>query len=379
MFGRRYHILKIAGLDLGMDLSWLMIALLVTWTLALGLFPSSYPGLTAGTYWIMGFVGMLGLFLSVVLHEMGHAFMARKFGQPISRITLFIFGGVAEMKEESSSPKVEFWVAIAGPLVTLAIILLTGLFTSMGRNLEWPVTLTGITGYLALVNTIILVFNLIPAFPLDGGRVLRSFLWWWKGNLGWATKVTSHLGAGFGFFLIFSGLFLFISGNFIGGLWWVLIGLFLREAASGSRVRYAVERLLENEKVEKFMVKDPITVTPEITVQQFIEDFVYTSYHHLYPVAEGDRFLGYMSLEEVKLLDQAQWKTKTVNEVMVPAGRCPKISLKTSALKALKMFNEKGATVLFVVEEGFLIGLLTNQDLLKTVSLHLELQDGMGG
>ena len=214
MFTKRFNFLTVAGIKIGIDISWLFIAILLSWTLASGHFPYYYPNLSTSTYWLMGVVGMLGLFVCVVLHELGHAMVAKHYKLPISQITLFIFGGVAEIKKEPQSPKVEFLMAIAGPIVSIIIALAMYYLTEVGNLLGWPVFVTGVTNYLAIVNAIIVIFNLIPAFPLDGGRVFRALLWWWKKNLSWATKISTRLGWGFGSILIFFGIFSFITGNF---------------------------------------------------------------------------------------------------------------------------------------------------------------------
>ena len=176
MFSKRFNFLTVAGIHIGIDLSWFFIAILLSWTLAAGYFPFTYPGQALSTYWIMGVIGMLGLFICILLHELGHAFVAKYFKLPISQITLFLFGGVAEIKKEATSPKVEFLVAIGGPVVTLLLIILLSLFTHFGVIFHVGIPVLAITSYLAAINTFILLFNLIPALPMDGGRVLRALL-----------------------------------------------------------------------------------------------------------------------------------------------------------------------------------------------------------
>ncbi|MBS0655869.1 MAG: site-2 protease family protein, partial [Verrucomicrobia bacterium] len=219
----------------------------------MGYFPSLYPNLSIGTYWIMAIAGMLGLFVCILLHEMGHAIIARAYQLPISRIVLFIFGGVAEIKKEPSHPRAEFLVAIAGPIVTILIALLMYDLTMLGESSGWSPPVIGITDYLAKVNIALLLFNLVPAFPLDGGRVFRAILWWYKGNFGWATKVTSAFGVGFAIILMCLGFFLLLSGSFIGGMWLIIIGLFLEFAASSTRTKLYIDQEIQGQKVSKFM------------------------------------------------------------------------------------------------------------------------------
>ncbi len=376
MFGKRFNILKFAGFDIGVDISWFFVAVLLTWTLAAGYFPYLYKNLTPETYWIMGLCGMLGLFLSVVLHELGHASVARRFQLPISRITLFIFGGVAELKSEPPSPKAEFFVAIAGPIVSLVLAGLFTLLTSIGLHAGWPPGFTGVTGYLGFINFIIVLFNLIPAFPLDGGRIFRAFLWWWKDNLGYATMITTRLGTAFGFTLIFFGFFFILSGAIFAGMWWILIGLFLNQAATASRTQYYLRRELHGVPVEKFMTHDPIAVPPDITLKQCIDQYLYQSHHHLYPVVENGRLLGYVSLKEIKGVSSDKWEHTTVRGAMVPLSGIQTISPKTNAMEALNLIQDAPTPTLLVVEGERLVGLLAAQDLFKIISMKLELEQG---
>lgn len=374
MFGKPINVLKFAGFRIGVDISWFFIAILLSWTLAAGYFPYYYPHQTGGQYWLMGISGMLGLFVSVILHELGHALVARRFNLPIEQITLFIFGGVAEMKEEPPSPKAEFMVAIAGPIVSAIIALCMYVLYSMGQKLGWPTSVIGVTNYLAWINLVIVIFNLVPAFPLDGGRILRAILWGWKNNLGWATRITTQLGSAFGFALIFLGILSFITGSLFIGLWWMIIGLFLHQAASYSRAQFYVKQELQNDKVEKFMTKNPISVSPDITIKDFIDQYVYQSHHHLYPVSENNQLLGYISLKEVKILSPEQWNTTTVRKSMVPISTMQTITPETSVLDALNLFHQTDTTTLLVTnDQKNLLGILTAQDIFKLLSIKLEL------
>jgi Zn-dependent protease/CBS domain-containing protein len=374
MFGKRFNILSIAGFKIGIDISWFFIAVFLSWTLAAGYFPLIYPKLSTSVYWIMGIAGMLGLFICIILHELGHAFVAKHYGLPISQITLFIFGGVAEIKKEPTSPKVEFLMAIAGPIVSFILAGLLYLLTRVGVASGWHIGVRGVTGYLALINFVLAIFNLIPAFPLDGGRVLRAILWGWKKNLAWATRIATRIGSGFGFFLIFMGILSFLGRNFFAGLWLVILGWFLHRAAASVQTQYYIGKELEGEKVSKFMKKDPISVPPDITVKEFIEKYVYTSHHHLYPVAEGGKFLGYISLQEVKSLSQAEWEKRAVRDIMVSSPKFQTVTPETSAMEALNQIQQTQLPTLFVVENGYLIGVLTAQDLFKLISLKLDLE-----
>ncbi|MGF1592248.1 MAG: site-2 protease family protein [Kiloniellaceae bacterium] len=234
MNGRSITVFELLGFKIRVDISWLLLAVLITWSLALGVFPFWYEGLAPATYWWMGLAGMFGLVFSLIFHELSHSVVARHYGLPIKGITLFIFGGVAEMAEEPKSAKVEFWMAIAGPLASFLLAAVFFLAAALGEALALPVPINGVLDYLAFINLLLGAFNLIPAFPMDGGRVLRAALWHWRGDLRQATRIASNAGKTFGFLLMALGVLNVVSGNFIGGMWWFLIGMFVRGAAASS-------------------------------------------------------------------------------------------------------------------------------------------------
>jgi len=375
MFGKRIPVLSIAGFKIGIDISWFLIAIILSWTLAVGYFPHVYPHMSQATYWLMGVGGMLGLFICIILHELGHAFVARYYGLPITHITLFVFGGIAELKKEPTSPKVEFLMAIAGPIVSFLLALILFLLTKWGKLYHWPDSISGVTGYLALINFLLALFNLIPAFPLDGGRVFRSILWGLKKDFAYATRVSSMMGSAFGFALIFLGIFsFFFSKNFFSGIWLIIIGWFLHRAASSVQTQYYIGKELEGEKVSKFMTKAPISAPPNISIKEFVENYVYTSHHHLYPVTQEGKFLGYVSLKEVKAVPHAEWDTTLIQKVMIHSPAFQTISPEKNALEALNLIQQTQLPILFIVDSEHLVGILTAQDLFKLISLKIELE-----
>ena len=220
MFGNRFQLIKLFGFQVSADPSWFIVVALVTWSLAERYFPQAYPQLDRPTAWGMGVVGALLFFLSLVLHELSHALMARRYGLRIRGITLFIFGGVAEMTDEPPTAQAEFMVAIAGPIMSVLIAVVSFVVWAVGSQAAWPVAVVGVAQVMWWLNGVLMLLNLVPAFPLDGGRVLRSILWYWKGNLRWATRVTSAIGSAFGVALIALGVLLLIvpPGDLIGGL-----------------------------------------------------------------------------------------------------------------------------------------------------------------
>jgi len=315
----------------------------------------------------MGVVGLLGLAFSIVFHELSHSLVARHFEIPIKGITLFIFGGVAEMDEEPPSPRSEFFMAIAGPIASFALAAARGL----------PVTVTGVAKYLALINLILGGFNLVPAFPLDGGRAMRAALWYWRGDYRTATRQAAQMGSTFGLFLIAIGILNFLGGNVVGGLWWCLIGLFMRGAASASVYQLATRRALEGETVARFMSTPVIAVPPNLTLDRFVENYVYVHHHDFFPVVVDDRPLGGLTTRQVAAVPRDAWYRVRAEEVMIPLHRDNTIGPDADAIRALSLMQSTGNSRLMVVQDGRLVGIISLKDLLKFFALKVDLE-GMG-
>jgi Zn-dependent protease len=374
MFGRQFKLFKILGFSVNIDLSWLIVALLVTWSLAHGYFPARYAGLPTPAYWAMGAAGAAGLFFSIVFHEFFHSLVARRFGLPMKGITLFVFGGVAEMYEEPKSPKVEFFMAIAGPISSVALGLAVLAVSRATKSLS-PPTVNGVIEYLAYLNLILAIFNLVPAFPLDGGRVLRSVLWYWKKDLRWATRWASQSGSGFGALLMIFGVLNVIIGDVISGLWQFLIGMFLRGAAETSYQQMMFRKALEGETVAHLMKKNPVTVPAGISLRELVENYVYAHHYKMYPVMEGEELVGSISTRQVKEIPRSEWEQRTVGTL---AQRCsPENSLapSTDAVQALSIMNRTGNSRLLVVDKGRLAGIISLKDILAFLAVKLDLGD----
>lgn len=372
MFGKRFTLFRLLGFEVRIDLSWIVIAVLVTWSLSKGYFPSEYPGLSDTAYWFMGAVGALGLFVSIILHELSHSLVARRFGIPMKGITLFIFGGVAEMDDEPPSAKAEFFMAMAGPL---ASIILGGIFyvlfvISYGIAL----VLTGIIGYLTVINWVLAGFNLLPAYPLDGGRVLRSALWYWRKDLRWATRIASQTGSVFGIGMIIMGIVNIMKGVVIGGVWWFIIGLFLRNASSMSYQQVLIRKSLQGEKVSRIMKKSPVTVPPSITIKELVEDYIYKFNYKMFPVLDGGRLIGCISTREVKEIPSEQWHRQRVEDYLLPCSHDNTVVPGMDAVDALSKMNQTGTSRLMVVENGVLVGIITLKDIMRFLSLRLDLE-----
>ncbi len=374
MFGKRFDLFKLFGFQIRVDISWFFIAILITWSLAM-VFKQMFPGLDPSIRWTMGVIGAMGLFGSVILHEIGHSLVAREYGLPIKGITLFIFGGVAEMQEEPKSAKAEFFVAIAGPIVSVLIAITFSLLSTFGQSMQWPNAMLGVTGYLALVNTILVLFNLIPAFPLDGGRVLRSALWYWKDNLRWATKITTQIGAAFGLLFILLGVIRVISGDFIGGLWWCLIGLFLRSAALMSYQQLLIRRALEGEPIHRFMRTNPITVPPEISIEYLVENYVYRHHYKMYPVVQDGELKGCITTRAIKELEREEWPNTSARDLLHRCSPHNTVGPNDDAMQVMAKMNRTGASRMMVVETEQLKGIISLKDLMGFLANKIELEE----
>jgi Zn-dependent protease/CBS domain-containing protein len=373
MFGRGFVLMRLFGFAVRVDSSWAIIAALVTWSLSTGFFPARYPGLGTAVYWTMGIAGAVGLFGSIVFHELSHSLMARRFGLEIRGITLFIFGGVAEMSEEPPSPKSEFLTAVVGPLSSLVLAAgAYGLGILLGTRV--PDSIHGVLVYLAGINLILALFNLIPAFPLDGGRLLRAILWARQKSIRRATGITARMGSGFGLLLILFGVWSFIRGNFVGGVWYVLIGLFLRGAAGQAYRQVVMRGVLEGQPVQRFMNPNPVTVSPETYVRDLIEDYLYRTHHKFYPVVDDGRLLGSVTLARVREVPREKWDWIRVQDITVPCSAENTISPSTDALSALTRMQRHGVSRLMVVEGERLVGMLSLRDLMAFLTVKMELE-----
>ncbi|MBS3817911.1 site-2 protease family protein [bacterium] len=373
MFGKSITLFKLLGFEVKLDFTWLILGLLITWSLATGLFPHFYEGMNRATYWVMGVVGALGLFISIVFHELCHSLVARKFGLPMKGITLFIFGGVAEMNEEPPSPKAEFMMAVAGPIssIVLGLVLLGMWF--LGEEGGWPLAVTGVVNYLGLLNLILAGFNLIPAFPLDGGRVLRSILWGWKEDLRWATHLASKIGSTFGIALIILGVFNVFTGNFIGGLWWFVIGMFIRGASRMSYQQVMMRRSLEGEPVRKFMVTDPITVPSTLSIEELVEKYIYIHHFKMFPVVDDGELKGCITLNQVKKIPREERDKRKVEELVQKCSGKNTVHPDEDAMRALSLMKKTNQSRLMVVKEGQLVGIISLKDMMKFLSLKVDL------
>ncbi|MFA5321804.1 MAG: site-2 protease family protein [Smithella sp.] len=375
MFGRPVSLFKVFGFEIKADVSWLILAALITWSLASGLFPEDYKGLPKSAYWWMGIAGAVGLFLSIIFHELTHSLVARRYGVSMKEITLFIFGGVAQMEGDPPHPRAEFMIAVVGPVSSCFLGFAAYLLYNLGVGGGWPVTVTGVLKYLAWLNMILAVFNLIPAFPLDGGRILRSALWRWKKDIRWSTDIAAQIGSGFGLLLTIMGIIYIIRGNFVGGLWWLLIGLFVRSAAQSSYKQILARDLFHTKKVKDLMVSNPVTVPRSISLEEFIRDYVYKYHFQAYPVLAFGRLTGCVFLKQIASIPREEWAQQTVGAIALPCSEEITIGPEEDANKALELMNRTGNSRLLVVNGDELEGILSLKDMLALLSLKIEFND----
>jgi Zn-dependent protease len=371
MFPARFRLFTLLGFNVSIDISWFFLAFYLVVSLT-RYFPTVVPHQTFYTYVVLGIVGALGLFASIILHELAHAVMARHFGLPIGGITLFIFGGVAELKQEPKTPSCEFWVALVGPVASVIIAAVCYMSSVVFRSVELP-ALSGVLGFLALTNTVLALFNLAPAFPLDGGRILRSIIWWRTGNFRRATRIASIFGTIFGGILVIAGLVRIVDGNALGGTWQLLIGIFLAAAASQSRDHVNAAENLKGVSVADLMDRSPLSVGPDLTVEALVKDFIYGLNRKFIIVAEDGKAFGYIAPEQIKRVLQSQWRDTFVRTIAERFTHDTVVSPASSAMEALRKLQSNGIRHLAVLEGNALVGTVSETNFLNYITVREEL------
>jgi Zn-dependent protease/predicted transcriptional regulator len=364
--GNAVTLFRVVGIPVRVHVSWLVIYGLLAWSLSVGYFPQVLPDLPVRTYWVSGLIAALLLFVSVFLHELSHSVVARSRGLPVTAITLHVFGGVSQLEREPDDPAVEFWMAIAGPVTSF---LLGGLaFAAAGLAADRP-ALAAVLRYLALVNLVVGVFNLVPGFPLDGGRVLRAALWRARGDLQWATRVASRAGSFVGLGLIGLGILRGLTGEFLGGLWLVLIGLFLRQAAESSYEQLVVGRALGPLAVRDVMTREVVHVSPDLPLAKAVDDYFWRHHVTSFPVVDGGRVVGILSVHRLSEVPQDRWPTTTVREVMLPLSDTLTAAPGDRVPEALDKLSRNGLGRLAVVDGGRLAGYLSLKDVMHVLTV----------
>lgn len=373
MFTNRIPLFTLFGIKVGLDYSWFLLAILLVWSLMAGYFPWVIPGLGTASYLAMAILGAAGLFASIVFHEFAHALVARRFNLPISRITLFIFGGVAEMDDEPRTAGVEFWMAIAGPI---ASFLLAGIMYVFLQGPFGPDSVVGaIIGYLAFINLILAAFNLLPAFPLDGGRMLRAAVWWFTDDFQKATRIAAATGTVLAIVLIGLGVLNIIGGAFVQGIWQMLIGFFVHSAASASRAHAELRGSLHGIPVSRIMRRELVTVPTDTPVQKLVEDYFYRHFYKVFPVVDATgRPVGVIGLKDVANVKREDWPKLRAGDIMKPLGEDNAVSSNAPAYKVLQMMQRRQNSRLLVVDGHTLKGMVTLRDIMSYLAVREELE-----
>lgn len=365
------RIASIAGIDIYIHVSWILILVFLTFSLATGWFPSTYPGASVATYFLLGFVSAVLLFVSVLLHELAHSFVARARGLPVKNITLFIFGGVSNIEQEPQTPGIEFSMAFVGPLISLLIGALSyGIFVLV-RGHHWLIE--PILSYLAITNIVLGIFNLLPGFPLDGGRVLRSIIWKATGNMQTATTITTFVGQAFAYLFILYGILQFFLGNAFGGLFIIFTGWFLLNAAQTARSQSMIDTAFRGVTVSQIMSTTPMTVPANISLQKLVDEHMLPEGLRSALVMQGDQLAGLITLSDIRHVPREQWSQTPVGFVMIPVERLHTVTPQQSLREVLPLMTGQDINQLPVVQGGQLVGILTRDKIMRALEVRRRL------
>ncbi len=371
---RGIKLFRVLGIRVSIDYTWFIILVVFTWSLAFGYFPFKLPGFSTLTYFFMGLVSAILLFACVLIHELSHSYTSNRLGLEIKEITLFIFGGVAQLTKEPDDPKVELKIAIAGPAASLVLGILFWAASRVVNQAAHPIA-NSILSYLALINIVLLIFNMIPGFPLDGGRVFRAIWWARTGDVNRATRVASNIGKGFAIFLIVFGFFQIITGNFVGGLWSVLIGVFVQQAAESGYQQLLMKKALEGVKIGDVMSRNVVTVPDGMTITEAVEKYFFKYHFVSFPVMSDGRVVGLLALHNVRDVNKEKWDETRVREVMFKIGAGDCLSPDDSATDALtRMLSDHFGRFPVLDKKGELVGIVSRRDIMKLLEFKAGLR-----
>ncbi len=363
--GGAFSLGRIFGIQFRIHYSWFIIFVLITGSLSWQYFPYTYPEWSAPTYWLTGIATSLLFFASVVAHELAHSLVARANDIPVKSITLFLFGGVAHMTREASRHGAELRMALAGPVASLVIGGLFFVLHLLLQSVNEPVA--ALTFWLARINVVLALFNLIPGFPLDGGRVFRSLLWRFSGNYQRATRIAFEVGRGVGYLFVAGGVILmFLSReNWFNGLWLAFIGIFLAYMATASYRQAQWQAALMGVKVADVMTTTCPVISPYVTISRVVQDYIFVGGHQCFMVTDGRELQGILTLRNIKSVDQKTWDTTAVSDVMTPAERLKVVRMDEEVLSVIEQMEEYGISQMPVESGGRIIGLVTRDDVLR--------------
>jgi Zn-dependent protease/CBS domain-containing protein len=378
-----FRLFRVAGIDIGIHFTWIFIFIFFSWSLAEAYFPSAYPGFSTWAYWVTGIIATLLIFVSVLIHELAHSLVARSRGLPVSSITLFILGGVSNLEEEPAQPSVEFNMAIVGPATSIILAVVFWLITSavMGRIIPIPelfggipnaTLVTAVIGYLGIINLFLGAFNLIPGFPLDGGRVLRSIIWGSTSDLAKATNIAGIVGQIFGWILIGLGVFFIFWASLFTGLWLAFIGWFLNSTADASRKEIALRERLSHVKVRELIGPEPETIGPQTTIAEMVSNVFNRHHGRAVPVCKDGQLLGIVTITDVKGVPQERWNNIAVEQIMTREPLYT-VSPDDNVYTALKMVTQHNINQVLIKQNEKCAGLLSRADIINHLQYTQEL------
>jgi Zn-dependent protease/predicted transcriptional regulator len=374
MFSHTLRLFTIGGFEIKLDPSWFLIAGLIVWTLATQYFPVTLPAQSGAVYTVLAVIAMLGFFASLLLHELAHSFVARSYGVQIKGITLFLFGGVAELETDIPTAKAELWVALAGPAMSVCLGVGFWVLSMLSDAVSQASGLTMVLAYLATINTILAVFNLVPAFPLDGGRVLRAYLWNRHGDVLRATRTAALSGTAFGYALTLLGLRAVFSGATITGFWYILIGFFILGAARSAYETQLMKTRFEGKTAADLMIRNPVVTAPELTLSEFVNLIMLEHRVSFVPVVADGVLIGQIDKDVLSAIDRDNWTSTCVGDVFAGLDVAATIPSDMPIDALLKRIAETGTRKFLVVDDHELKGVITLANLIG----HLHADDGLG-
>jgi Zn-dependent protease/predicted transcriptional regulator len=357
---------RVGGIRIGLNWSWLVVFALIVWTWATGIFPETNPGLSDATYVAMAVAGALLFFVTLLLHELGHAIQARREGMEIEGITLWFFGGVAKFRGMFPTAGAEFRIAVAGPLVSL---LIGAVLVAFAAFAGLPEPVDAVSAWLGFYNLMILAFNLLPALPLDGGRMLRSALWYFRGEFAGATRVAATIGRGIGYLMIAGGIASLVFLNDFSGAWLAFIGWFLLLAAAAEDRFLVTRQALSGLRVRDLMVRDPVSTRADVTLGRFMDDLVWSRRYTTYPVTDDGRAVGLLPFRRVAEVPRNEWDTRTVGECMIPREEVPVVAEDDELVEAAGELGENDVNRALVLDGERLVGLLSVTDVARALEM----------
>jgi Zn-dependent protease len=360
------QLFRVYGVPIGLDPSWFLVFALITWALAVSYFPSEFRSWTRLQYWTIAAITSVLFFLCVLLHELGHSLVALKYKLRVKSITMFIFGGVSEITSEPTNALSEFVIAFSGPLASL---ILAGIFYLIQLLFTSLQPVYAVSKYLALINATLAVFNLIPGFPLDGGRVFRAIVWGISHNLRRATEIASYLGHAIAFIFILLGVWRLFQGDWINGLWVAFIGWFLENAVVGQVQQQRIRNLLSGHTVDQAMTRACVQAPVSVTIQQLVDEYILAGGHHCLVLVREAEPVGLLTLHDIRQLPRERWPSTKATDVMTPIDKVQRTSPKASLDQAFDQMGADGVNQMPVMENGQIEGMLSREDILNYLQL----------